>query len=211
MIIQVLCDSPNSWMVEYAKTFVGEMQQKKYNISFTQNPDEIKEGDILVMLSCEKIFKNLGLNKHNLVVHESDLPKGKGWSPLTWQVLEGKKQIPVTLFEAVESVDSGVIYGQEIINLTGLELVDELRDLQAKATIKLIKKFIFDYPNNPSKPQEGESTFYKKRIGKDSELDINKTIAEQFNMLRVCDNERYPAFFIIEEKRYILKITKEPN
>jgi hypothetical protein len=100
---------------------------------------------------------------------------------------------------------------QRIINLTGLELVDELRDLQAKATIKLIKKFIFDYPNNPSKLQEGESTFYKKRIGKDSELDINKSIVDQFDLLRVCDNERYPAYFIIEEKKYILKITKEPN
>lgn len=209
MIIQVLCDSPNSWMVDYAKTFVGEMQQKKYNISFTHNADEVKQGDILVMLSCEKIFKNLGFNKHNLVVHESDLPKGKGWSPLTWQVLEGKKQISVTLFEAAESVDSGVIYGQEIINLTGLELVDELRDLQAKATIRLIEKFIFDYPNNPSKPQEGESTFYKKRIGKDSELDINKTIANQFNLLRVCDNERYPAHFYINNQKFIIKIIKE--
>ncbi len=43
--------------------------------------------------------------RHTLVVHASDLPHGKGWSPLSWQILEGKHSIPLTLFEAAESVD----------------------------------------------------------------------------------------------------------
>ena len=29
-------------------------------------------------------------NKLVLVIHESDLPKGKGFSPVQWQILEGK-------------------------------------------------------------------------------------------------------------------------
>ena len=39
-----------------------------------------------------------------------------------------------------------------------------------------------------------------------SELDINKSIKSQFNMLRVVDNERYPAFFSHKKKKYIIKI-----
>lgn len=32
---------------------------------------------------------------------------------------------------------------------------------------------------------------------------------EQFNLLRIADNENYPAFFILNGQKYILKIYKE--
>jgi methionyl-tRNA formyltransferase len=57
--------------------------------------------------------------------------------------------------------------------------------------------------------QEGESTFYRRRKPEDSELDINKTINEQFNLLRIVDNKRYPAFFIKNGVKYILNIRKD--
>ncbi|HGG0417971.1 TPA: hypothetical protein ACJFE8_002771 [Clostridium sporogenes] len=40
-------------------------------------------------------------------------------------------------------------------------------------------------------------------------LDINKTIKEQFNLLRVADNEKYPAYFMFNNKKYIVRIYKE--
>lgn len=88
-----------------------------------------EKGDILVLLGCEKIIKDaiLKKNRHNLVVHESALPEGKGWSPLTWQILEGKNEIPITLFEAVQNVDAGQIYLQRKMIFKGWELVDDLR------------------------------------------------------------------------------------
>ena len=44
-------------------------------------------------LSYEKIVEKKVLKKfkNNLVIHASDLPKGKGWSPLSWQILKGYK------------------------------------------------------------------------------------------------------------------------
>ena len=44
----------------------------------------------LFLLSCSKKLKNLKAYDHNIVIHANDLPRGKGWSPLTWQVLEEK-------------------------------------------------------------------------------------------------------------------------
>ena len=209
MIIQVLCDSPDSWMNEHAIQFVEDLKGKGLNASFISNPAMVQAGDILIMLSCEQVFKNLHLNKYNLVVHESDLPRGKGWSPLTWQILEGKNQISVTLFEAMEKVDAGPIYGQTLITLDGTELVDELRNKQAQATIQLLENFILNFQENIGKPQEGESTFYPKRTQADSELDIQKSIKDQFNLLRVCDNERYPAHFYLNNQKFIIKIYKD--
>lgn len=210
MKVQILVDNPNSWVVEYAEKLNQEINQSKLgcsNLIFEHK--DVVEGDILCLLSCEKIFKDLNLNKYNLVVHESDLPKGKGWSPLTWQVLEGKNRIPVTLFEAEMSVDSGVIYGKKYIDLDGSELLPEIKHLQGEATNQLILEFIKKYPNNVGQEQVGESSFYARRKGEDSELELNKSIDEQFNLLRVCDNERYPAFFVKNGVKYIVKITKE--
>ena len=73
----------------------------------------------------------------------------------------------------------------------------------------LIEKYILSYPNIKGKEQQGKSTFYKRRTPKDSELNINKSIDEQFNLLRIVDNHNYPAYFIKNNVKYILKIEKD--
>ena len=64
------------------------------------------------------------------MVHESDLPEGRGMSPFTWQILEGKSVIPVTLLEATKELDAGKVYGKINVKLNGSELIDEWRELQ---------------------------------------------------------------------------------
>ena len=61
----------------------------------------------------------------------------------------------------------------------------------------------------PSYKQKGKESFYPKFKKEHNELDINKTIKEQFNVLRIVDNEKYPAFFKIDGQEYILKIKKD--
>ena len=39
-------------------------------------------------------------------------------------------------------------------------------------------------------------------------LDINKTIKEQFNHLRINDNVNFPSFFIYKKIKYFIKIYK---
>lgn len=167
-------------------------------------------GDIMLILSCEKILekKYLDLFKNSIVVHPSKVPHGKGWSPLAWQIIEGCDDIPVSLFEAVESVDAGDVYLVDYIKLEGHELNEEIKHQQGLTTLKMVKKYIEDYTLMKGIPQKGESTFYPRRRKKHNELDPDKTIREQFNLLRIVDNERYPAFFRIKDKEYTLKIYK---
>lgn len=211
MLVQILVDNPNSWIFPYAKELVSLLRKQNHESQLILEASDVVSGDVLCLLGCEKIFKRLDLNTYNLVVHESNLPEGKGWSPLTWQILEGKNQIPVTLFEAKEEIDAGEIYSQEIIKLEGTELLPEIKDKQGVVTQKLIMNFIDKIPNVVGYPQKGNSTFYPKRTSRDSQLNPDKSIAEQFDQLRVCDNERYPAFFIIQNKKYIIKIYKEDD
>ena len=137
------------------------------------------------------------------------MPTGKGWSPVSWQILEGKNKIPVTLFEADAEIDAGPIYAKKYIELSGTELIEEIRNKQGKITQDLILEFIDNFPSNRSEEQKGKESFYRRRGPADSELDPERSLEEQFNLLRICDNERYPAFFYINSKKYFLKITTD--
>ena len=210
MKVQILVDNPNSWITTYAEKLRAQINElQDWHAVLIHEHQQVESGDILCLLSCEKIFKNLDLNKHNLVVHESALTLGKGWSPLTWQVLEGLNNIPITLFEAADTVDSGVIYAQHDIVLEGHELLPEIKHLQGLSTCKLILDFLEKYPDIGGEEQSGDSTYYPRRTANDSELNMDLSIGEQFNLLRICDNDRYPAFFTKNGIKYKIKIEKE--
>lgn len=209
--IAILSDRA-SWINEYICELLLDWLAAGHRVLWVYDKEDLRPGDFCFYLSCGQIVPTniLSLYRHNLVVHESDLPRGKGWSPLTWQILEGKNRIPATLFEAAEEVDNGVIYAQEWLEFEGHELIDELREKQAKATIKLCKRFVDSYPQilDQACEQVGEETFYPRRREADSELDIKQSLESQFDLLRVVDNQRFPAFFQYCHKRYSLKIEK---
>ncbi|MBA4450532.1 methionyl-tRNA formyltransferase, partial [Cylindrospermopsis raciborskii CS-506_D] len=188
--------------------------EEGHNVKWTHHIRDLQGGDICFYLSYGKIVPPSVLSqfKHNLVVHESELPQGKGWSPLTWQILEGKNDIPVTLFEAAKQVDSGNIYLQQWLHFQGHETIDELRHAQAQSTLELCKEFVREYPDilKRTRPQLGKSSFYPRRRPQDSKLDPHISIGDQFNLLRVVDNERYPAFFEWAGRLYVVKIYVQP-
>lgn len=208
-LITVLVDN-DSWILPYAHRLIDELHMLGLSAYLCQNQDEVKVGDVCFLLGCTNIVtnENLSKNKYNLVVHESALPQGKGFAPMSWQILEGKKEIVVSLIEAVDGVDAGDVWLQEKIFLNGTELHDEWRKLQGECSINLSLKFISQHTSLTPVKQKGESSFYKRRTPKDSELNINKTIAEQFDLLRVVDNENYPSYFVVNGTRYDIKVSK---
>ena len=110
------------------------------------------------------------------------------------------------MIKAVKKVDSGPIIFKNTLKLNGAELYSELRKKLSNIIIKLINKLLINYPNIKFIPQKGNSTFYKKRTPENSKININKSIKSQFNLLRTCNNEKWPAFFYFKKKKYIIKI-----
>ncbi len=207
-----LVSDKDSWINNYISKFIGKIAEDKHFVSWEHDIQKVQHGDICFLLGCGQLMskKVMSRNKINLVIHESAVPSGKGWSPLTWQILEGKNRIPITLLEVADKVDSGKIYLQDEMVFEGHELIDELRAVQANHTFKLCGEFIDKFPFilEKGKVQEGKSSFYKKREPEDSEIDIENTISESFNLLRTVDNKRYPAFFSIKGKKYKLQIER---
>ncbi len=209
--VAILTDK-NSWFLPYTIKLCNILKKNELNVEVYNDHESIKTPkDVVLILSYFKIIPEnfLKKNKYNLVVHESDLPQGRGWAPLFWQILEGKNNIPIVLFEATKNADEGKIYIKDYIELTGDELNTEIRSKQAEKTIELCIKFLENNEKIYGYEQKGKPTYYPKRTPDDSELDINKSIREQFNLLRIVNNENFPAFFYYKGNKYSLKIYKE--
>lgn len=209
----IILTDKDSWIVPYVAVLRNKLIKMGHNVHIEENFPSGSNFDMCFMLSYSRIVSReiLVRNKHNLVVHESALPQGKGWSPMTWQILEGKNIVPITLFEAAESVDAGQIYMQRKMVFAGNELVEDLRSCQGNTTVDMCLDFVGNYPEilSQARPQKGQESFYARRTPEDSRLDINQSIKEQFNLLRVVDNKKYPAWFEYLGKKYRLEIYEE--
>ena len=208
--VTFLFDKSNLWFEQRLKNYKFNLKNK-YNFKFSKNPKNIKNQHIVFPLSYTKILKEEFLKKNKLVliVHCSKLPQDRGFSPLQYQVLRKRDKIYISLIRAVKKVDAGPIYLQNLFKLKGTELYGDLRKIQGDQFLKIIKKFLIKYPKIEARPQKGKISFNKRRFPKDSILNINKTIKQQFNHIRINDNDRYPSYFYFKGKKYILKIYKE--
>jgi methionyl-tRNA formyltransferase len=73
--------------------------------------------------------------------------------------------------------------------------------------VELCLRFLAGPEEPLGRSQTGEPTTLRRRTPLDSELDPNKTIAAQFDLLRTVDNDNFPAFFSFRGRSYKLTIT----
>lgn len=204
----ILFDKNNNWLKDYFVSF--KPSRTDVIVDFFESASKINNYDVVFVLGYMSILPKefITKNKITLVVHESDLPNGKGFSPIQWQILEGKSEIIVSLIEMAEEVDSGPIINQTKIVFDGTELYDEIRFLQGTATLELVENFFNSYPDFKRRSQVGESSFYRKRTESDGELDVDLSIRENFNLLRIGNNTEWPSFFMHGNIKYLVKIYK---
>ena len=207
--VAFLFDKNNEWIYNFYTKY--KFYKDNFLILDFFDYEDIEDFDIVFILGYTRILPSQFLKKNrlNLVVHESDLPKGKGFSPIQWQLLEGKSEIKITLIEATNEVDSGDIFLQKKLVFKGTELYEEIREIQAKGTFSIINEFLENYPNIKQKKQVGTESFYPRRTKDDGELDISKTIEENFNLMRIGNNQSWPSFFYYKGNKFIINIFKE--
>ncbi len=207
----ILISDPNHPVVKIIKKWKKSKKFSTHQIDIVFKKKDISEGDFLFLVSYGSILESQYRDKFKstLVLHASDLPDGKGWSPYIWEISRGSNYITLSLIEAVDSVDSGPIIEKLKINLNGYELLDEINNVLFKKQCLLMEKVILRPENLVKTEQFGKcKNFYRRRTVDDSKLDINKTLSEQFNLLRVVDNDRFPAHFEVNGHTYVLKISR---
>ena len=185
--------------------------EKEHAIEIVTALNDARGGDVLFLISCNDIVGKEVRDRYktSLVIHASDVPRGRGWSPHIWQILEGRCEITVTLMEVEDRVDTGLIWGQKTIEFGGHELYNEINEALFEVEVSLMDYAIQEYQLiEPYSQPDVLPTYYKKRNPEDSEIDPSKSIIDNFNLLRVSDPVRFPAFFSHLNNRYRIKIEK---
>jgi methionyl-tRNA formyltransferase len=145
-----------------------------------------------------------------LVLHASNLPVGRGWSPHIWHIINGAQEVTLSLLEAEDKVDSGRIWHQTTFPVPKHALWGEINERLFNAEIELIDLAVHEFDTGIPEPQDIATvpTYYPRRTPDASKLDPERSIASQFDLMRVCDPTRFPAYFELHGEKYKLTLEK---
>lgn len=127
------------------------------------------------------------------LVHTSNLPKGRGGSPIQNQILNNINNTRVNIIEISKPIDSGKIYCSSPITLQGsitdiwLTIADTSKDL--------IRKCVSE--NLIPLPQQGAPEVYKRKKDNKLNFDSKKDILHIYDQIRILDSEEYPNAYIV--------------
>ena len=209
MIVSILISDPNHPIMPLLDNWFAEESENGHEIAIFTDKKDLLSGDILFLISCGQILNLVDRQKFKktLVLHASDLPGGRGWSPHIWAILSGVRKIVVSLLEAEQQVDTGAIWEKRVFCLDGTELYDEINEKLFKTELSLMTYALQNFHSvNPIPQPSLNDPHYPRRTPGDSKLDVHKTLADQFDLIRVADPDRYPAFFEFRNRKYICRL-----
>jgi methionyl-tRNA formyltransferase len=207
MKIDVVISDPLHPLVASVRAWAAT--RPKHRVRILRRLALARGGDSLVLVACHEIARPEVRARYRrvYVTHASDLPKGRGWSPLVWSVLEGKTALVVSLIEAADLVDSGGVYAKFRCRIARTDLWSDVNEKLGRLIVHCLDSVV-DYPNRRAKAQKGRPTWHPQRSPQDSQLDPCRSLAAQFDLLRACDPARFPAFFNLYGERFEITIRK---
>ena len=139
-----------------------------------------------------------------VIFHMTDLPYGRGGSPLQNLILRGHQETQISALRCVAELDAGPIYMKRPLSLQGSASEIFLR--AADVVQEMIEEIIRTEPI--SEPQEGEPTVFRRRTPEQSNLrEANLvTLKDFFDFIRMLDAPNYPLAFI-EHEGFLLEFS----
>lgn len=158
--------------------------------------DKLKPSKIFFPHWSYKISNNIFENYECIVFHMTDLPFGRGGSPLQNLISRGYTKTKISALKIEEGFDTGDIYIKKDLYLYGTaeEIFIRANEIIENMIIEIIKYNILP------KPQEGDAEIFKRRNADDSDITSIQTIEKLFDHIRMLDAEGYPKAYFINGK-----------
>ena len=132
-------------------------------------------------------------NKYECVIfHMTDLPYGRGGSPLQNLIVRGYQETKMSAIQCVSSLDAGPIYLKEQLSLLGS--AEEIYLRAGKLIEVMIIKILTEQPIPIE--QKGEITTFKRRTEEQGDWSGDDTLDELFDKIRMLDADGYPKAFV---------------
>ena len=187
----------------------GEWNLKNYKSTFEANPNFIlieEKNDLnlsqLQDINPRYIFfphwshiipKEIYENFECIVFHMTDLPYGRGGSPLQNLIVRGHEKTKISALRVVKELDAGPIYLKKDLDLHGTA-----QEIFERASQIIFKELIPEFVKNEpvAKEQTGEITLFKRRKPEDGDLSELTSVREIHDYIRMLDAPGYPNAFL---------------
>jgi methionyl-tRNA formyltransferase len=128
--------------------------------------------------------------------HMTDVPYGRGGSPLQNLILRGLKQTRLSALRMSREFDAGPVYRKETLSLQGG--AEEIYLRAGRLSAEMIQRII--RREQKPLPQKGKVVNFKRRQPEQSELGDGRfapaSLEDLFDFIRMLDAEGYPRAFL---------------
>ncbi len=196
------------WHDNLFKSLANKVKNKKW-LRIKNNKDFCI--DFLNKNKIEKIFiphwshkipEEIYNNYECILFHMTDLPYGRGGSPLQNLIVRGHKKTKLSALKVVEEIDAGPIYLKKELLLEGTA-----HEIFTKAS-KIIETMIVEIIHNnfENEKQSGIPVFFKRRTEDESNIKDLETLKQVYDHIRMLDCKGYPNAYL-ETKYLKIKLT----
>ena len=124
-----------------------------------------------------------------VLFHMTDLPFGRGGSPLQNLIARGIYQTQISAIRVSAGLDEGPVYLKRPLDLAEGS-AQELFEKMSTAIFEMMSEIVRTRPE--PKAQVGEPTFFKRRTPEESQIPAGRHGRQLYDFIRMLDAEGYP-------------------
>jgi methionyl-tRNA formyltransferase len=139
-----------------------------------------------------KVPEALVANYECVCFHMTEVPYGRGGSPLQNLIVRGHRQTKLTALRMTSEFDAGPVYLREDLSLEGS--AEEIYRRATRLSAQCIRRIIDERPSPV--PQSGPATVFARRRPEESEIPALDGAEPLYDFIRMLDAEGYPRAFL---------------
>jgi len=164
-------------------------ERKEFNLSYLRSFCPVK---IFIPHWSYVIPEEIFSEFECIVFHMTDLPYGRGGSPLQNLIIRGFTETKISALKVEKGIDSGPIYLKSPLSLHGT--ANEIFLNASHVIEQMIGRIIKEKPAPIL--QEGEPTIFQRRKPKDSNISDLRNLEQVYDYIRMLDAEGYPNAYV---------------
>lgn len=198
--MECIIATTKSWNIEAAKYLTIKYPQCDFSIA--SYPDELntvvqskKTIDYIFFPHWSWIIPKQIYENYNCVVfHMTDLPFGRGGSPLQNLLVRGIYDTKISAIRVASGIDTGDVYLKEPIDISYGSAQEIFMRVSQTVFNEMIPRFLAEQLE--PEPQNGEVVEFKRRTPEQSEIPIGLSQRQMYDYIRMLDGEGYPPAYI---------------
>jgi methionyl-tRNA formyltransferase len=165
---------------DYSDQIISTCKNAGINVFLRREPHEL-HSSFLFAIGWRWLIST-SEDQKLIVLHDSILPKNRGFNPLVTNLINGDKEIGVTAFLSSPKYDCGPIIGQKMFSISYPLKIKQAIEIVSKGYVSLVCDISTDIRNNRQLTEviqdESKATYSLWRDEKDYRVDWNKSAEE---------------------------------